>query len=209
MRAALAAILLLCVTLGGCAAVSLATRQPPELYALTPKTTFPADLPDLDRAVLRIETPTAAAGLNTTRIALKPTPTRLQYYAGATWIEVLPVMAQNLVIESFESTGSVEALGPSATGGQAEWALRIYIREFQAEYDDTDAPPLVRARLQARLLRMPRREEAAFANFATEEPASSTRLDDVVLAMDAALGATVKNLVEWTLRRIAELERAA
>jgi cholesterol transport system auxiliary component len=209
MRAALAAILLLCVTLGGCAAVSLATRQPPELYALTPKTTFPADLPDLDRAVLRIETPTAAAGLNTTRIALKPTPTRLQYYAGATWIEVLPVMAQNLVIESFESTGSVEALGPSATGGQADWALRIYIREFQAEYDDTDAPPLVRARLQARLLRMPRREEAAFANFATEEPASSTRLDDVVLAMDAALGATVKNLVEWTLRRIAELERAA
>jgi len=209
MRAALAAILLLCVTLGGCAAVSLATRQPPELYALTPKTTFPADLPDLDRAVLRIETPTAAAGLNTTRIALKPTPTRLQYYAGATWIEVLPVMAQNLVIESFESTGSVEALGPSATGGQADWALRIYIREFQAEYDDTDAPPLVRARLQARLLRMPRREEAAFANFATEEPASSTRLDDVVLAMDAALGATVKNLVEWTLGRIAELERAA
>ena len=209
MRAALAAILLLCVTLGGCAAVSLATRQPPELYALTPKTTFPADLPDLDRAVLRIETPTAAAGLNTTRIALKPTPTRLQYYAGATWIEVLPVMAQNLVIESFESTGSVEALGPSATGGQADWALRIYIRELQAEYDDTDAPPLVRARLQARLLRMPRREEAAFANFATEEPASSTRLDDVVLAMDAALGATMKNLVEWTLRRLAELERAA
>jgi len=57
-------------------------------------------------------------------------------------------------------------------------------------------------------LRMPRRDEAAFANFATEEPASSTRLDDVVLAMDAALGATMQDLVEWTLRRIAELERA-
>jgi len=210
MRAALAAILLLCVTLGGCAAVSLATRQPPELFALTPKTSFPGDLPDLDRAILRIETPTAAAGLNTTRIALKPTPTRLQYYAGATWIEVLPLMVQNLVIESFESTGSVEALAPSATGGLADWALRIYIREFQAEYvDDTDAPPVVRARLQARLLRMPRREEAAFANFATEEPAASTRLDDVVLAMDAALGATMQDLVEWALRRIAELERPA
>ncbi|MFP4127094.1 MAG: hypothetical protein ACLFU0_10665, partial [Alphaproteobacteria bacterium] len=80
MRPALAAIVLLSVTLTGCAAVNLATRQPPELYALTPKTTFDTDLPDLDRAGLRIETPTAAGGLNTTRIALKPTPTRLQYY---------------------------------------------------------------------------------------------------------------------------------
>ena len=209
MRAALAAILLLCVTLGGCAAVSLATRQPPELFALTPKTTFDPDLPDLDRAILRVETPTAAAGLNTTRIALKPTPTRLQYYAGATWIEVLPLMVQNLVIESFESTGSVEALGPSATGGRADWALRIYIREFQAEYaDDTAQPPEIRARLQARLLRMPRREEADFADFATREPAPSTRLDDIVQTMDSALGTTMRDLVEWTLRRIAELERA-
>jgi cholesterol transport system auxiliary component len=207
MRPALVAILLLCVTLAGCAAVSLATRQPPELYALTPKTTFDADLPDLDRAVLRVETPTAAAGLNTTRIALKPTPTRLEYYAGATWIEVLPLMVQNLVIESFESTGSVEALGPSATGGLADWALRIYIRELQAEYaGDTEEPPEVRVRLQARLLRMPRREEAAFADFATTEPAPSTRLDDIVRTMDSALGTTMRDLVEWTLRRIAELE---
>ncbi len=210
MRPALAAIVLLCVTLAGCAAVSLATRQPPELYALTPKTTFDADLPDLDRAVLRIETPTAAAGLNTTRIPLKPTPTRLQYYAGATWIEVLPLMVQNLVIESFESTGSVEALGPAATGGRADWALRIYVREFQAEYDDdTQEPPVVRARLQARLLRMPRREEVDFADFATEEPASSTRLEAIVRTMDSALGTTMRDLVEWTLRRIAELERQA
>ena len=209
MRPALAVILLLCVTLGGCAAVNLVTRQPPELYALTPKTTFDADLPDPGRAILRIETPTAAAGLNTTRIPLKPTPTRLQYYAGATWVEVLPLMVQNLVIESFESTGRVEALGPGATGGLADWALRIYIREFQAEYDErTDEPPVVRARLQARLLRMPRREEVDFADFATEAPAPSARLDDIVDTMDGALGTTMRDLVEWTVRRIAELERA-
>ncbi len=209
MRAAPAAILLLCFVLGGCAAVSLATRQPPELFALTPKTTFDPGLPDLDRAVLRVETPTAAAGLNTTRIALKPTPTRLQYYAGATWIEVLPLMVQNLLIESFESTGSVEALGTATPGGRAEWALRVYIREFQAEYDDPDAAPLVRARLQARILRMPRREEVDFASFEAERPAPSPRLDDIITTMDQALGSTMRDLVEWTLRRIDEIERAS
>jgi cholesterol transport system auxiliary component len=207
MRAALATLLLLCFTLGGCAALNLATRQPPELYALTPKTTFDADIPDLNRTVLRIETPTAAAGLNTTRIALKPTPTRLQYYAGATWIEVLPVMVENLLVESFESTGSVETLATGGTGGRADWALRVYIREFQAEYDDIDGPPVIRARLQARLLRMPTRREADFASFATVQPATTTRIDEIVVAMDAALGSTMRDLVEWTLRRIAELER--
>ncbi len=156
--------------------------------------------------MLRIETPTAAAGLNTTRIALKPTPTQLQYYAGATWIEVLPLMVQNLLIESFESTGSVEALGPTSTGGRSDWAVRLYIREFQAEYDNTAAPPVVRARLQVRLLRMPTRQEADFASFETTVPAPSTRLDDIVLTMDSALGSTMGELVECTLRRVAELE---
>ena len=209
MRTALATILLLCLALGGCAAVSLATRQPPELYALTPKTTFDADIPDLDRTVVRIETPTAAAGLNTTRVALKPTPTRLQYYAGATWIEVLPVMVQNLLVESFESTGSVETLGPASSGGRSDWALRVYIREFQAEYDDVDAPPVIRARLQARLLRMPTRREADFASFETLQPATSTGIDEIVVAMDGTLGSTMRDLVEWTLRRIAELDDRA
>jgi ABC-type uncharacterized transport system auxiliary subunit len=55
---------------------------------------------------------------------------------------------------------------------------------------------------------MPTRQEADFASFETTEPAPSTRLDDVVLAMDSALGSTMGELVEWTLRRIAELEGA-
>jgi len=209
MRAVLLSVVGLCLVLGGCAAVQLATREPPQLYSLTPKTTFDEDIPDLDRAPLRIETPTAAAGLNTTRIPLKPTPTTLQYYAGATWIEVLPVMVQNLLIESFESTGSVEPFVTVATGEDAAWALRVHIREFQAEYEALDEPPLIRARLQARLLRMPRRQEVGFASFETEQPAPSTSLDTIVTAMDEALGSTLRDTVEWSLRRVAELDGAS
>ncbi len=188
--------------LGGCAAASLVTRQPPQLYALTPKSTFDADLPDLNRVGLQVEVPTAAAGLNTARIALKPTPTTLQYFAGATWIEVLPVMVQSLTIESFENTGSVEPFSTSAMGARGAWALRTYIREFQAEYEQPNRPPLVRVRLQARLLQLPRRSEVAAASFESNDVAASTRLEDIVLAMDDGLGASLRELVEWTLRSI-------
>ncbi len=196
-RSALA--LVLAAPAGGCAALSLATRPPPELFALTPKSTFATGLPDVRRVGMQVEVPTAAAGLNTARIALKPTPTRLQYYAGATWIEVLPVMLQSLLIESFENTGSVEPFAAASVGPRADWALRVHIREFQAEYENPQSPPLVRIRLLPRLLRLPRRDEVGAASFEAVEQAPSTVLADIVVSMDETLGAVLRDLVEWTL----------
>ncbi len=203
MRRSFLASFLALPLLPACAALNIAAREPPQLYALTPKTTFDADLPDLDRARLQIEVPTAAAGLNTARIALRPTPTTLQYFAGATWIEVLPMMVQTLLIESFESTGSVEPEASAAIGVRSDWALRLYVREFQAEYLTKGAPPLVRVRLQPRLLRLPRRTEAGQLDIEATHLAASTALDDIVIAMDEALGTAMRDTVEWTLRSIA------
>lgn len=195
------------LALAGCAAVSLATRDAPELFALTPKSSFDAGLPELRGETLQIEVPTAAAGLNTARIALKPTPTTLQYFAGATWIEVLPVMVQSLAFESFENADRIEVFGNQVTGPRGDWALRLHIREFQAEYDAPNLPPLIRVRLQVRLLRLPRRDEVGTASFESTQPAPSTALRDIVVAMDEALGANLRDTVEWTLRRIAEVDR--
>ena len=89
--------------LTGCAALNIATRQPPRLFALSPKTTFEEGLPRSD-AVVMVEAPSATAGLNTARIALKPEPTLLEYYAAALWIDVVPVMVQNLVVESLDAS---------------------------------------------------------------------------------------------------------
>jgi cholesterol transport system auxiliary component len=92
------AILAGCLALGACAAaLQLAAPEPPRLYELTPKSTFADDLPTV-RSRLTVEVPTATAGLNSARIALRPTPTTLEYYAGASWIDVVPVMVQNLVL---------------------------------------------------------------------------------------------------------------
>ncbi len=197
-------LLLAPVLLAGCAALDFATRTPPRLFMLTPKSTFATDLPDLGRLPLLIETPTAASGLNSARIVLKPTPTSFEYYAGATWTEVLPVMVHGLVVESFDNTGSVDAFDRMNVAGRADWALSLHIRELQPEYADVRQPPTINVRLQARLLRLPRREEVGFASFETEWPASGTDLVAIVGAMDEAFGRVVKNLVEWTIHSIAD-----
>lgn len=203
--------LLACVLLGACAAAfEFAAPEPPRLYSLTPKSTFDDDLPDV-RARVTVEVPTATAGLNTARIALRPTPTTLDYYARASWIEVVPVMVQNLLIESLDNTGTVDVLGREVVGVRAEYALLTHIREFQAEYEggDPEQAPEIRVRLQARLVRLPRRTSLAATSEETVVAAEATSLDAIVRAFDEAFGDVTKDVVEWSIEELAEAEAAA
>ena len=197
-----AALVVGCLALGGCAAaLQLAAPAPPRLYELTPKSTFSDDLPRIDRK-LSVEVPTATAGLNSARIALRPTPTTLEYYAGASWIDVVPVMVQKLLLESLDNTGKIDVLGREVVGVRADFALLVHIREFQAEYEGA-GPPQVRVRLQARLVRLPRRTSVAATSEEFVVRAGDTSVPAIVAAFDEAFGKALKRIVEWTLREVA------
>jgi cholesterol transport system auxiliary component len=194
-----------CVALGGCAsALGLAGGAPPRLYELTPKSTFAEALPAVD-ARLAVEVPTATAGLNNARIALRPTPTTLEYYARASWIDVVPIMLQNLLLESLDNTGALDVLDRGVVGVRADYALLTHVREFQAEYDDQRAPA-VRVRLQARLVRMPRRTSLASTSEEFVVRAADPSLPAIVNAFDEALGKALKRIVEWTLIQVAKAQ---
>jgi cholesterol transport system auxiliary component len=187
-----------CTALCACAAaLQLATADPPRLYELTPKSTFADDLPQVPGR-LSIEVPTATAGLNSARIALRPTPTTLEYYAGASWIDVVPVMVQNLLLESLDNTGRIDAIGREVVGVRADLALLTHVREFQAEYDSAGAP-LVRVRLQVRLVRLPRRTSVAATSEEFVVRARNTSVPAIVEAFDEAFGKALKRIVEWTV----------
>jgi cholesterol transport system auxiliary component len=192
--------------LGACTAADLIANRPaPKLFELTPKSTFPPDLPEA-RSTVRVETVTATAGLNTARIALRPSPTELDYYAGVLWIDVVPVMVQNLLIESLENSGRVDALGPAAAGVPADYALLAHVREFQAEYRDGSATPSIHVRLQARLVTLPRRQSVDAAGAEADIPAPAGSIDAVVTTFDDALGSVLRRIVSWTARTLHRIE---
>ena len=194
-----------CLALGACAAaLQLAAPAPPRLYELTPKSTFVDDLPTI-RSRLSVEVPTATAGLNSARIALRPTPTTLEYYAGASWIDVVPVMVQNLLLESLDNTGKIDVIGREVVGVRADLALLVHVREFQAELEESGAPQ-VRVRLQARLVRLPRRTSLAATSEEFVVRAANTSLPAIVAAFDDAFGKALKRIVEWTLKEAAAAE---
>ena len=103
--------------LAGCSILPK-VQDPTTLYTLTPKNTFPPDLPSVNWQLV-VELPTAAAGIDSSRIALSHDPFTLEYYAKAAWTDNAPGMVQTLLIESFERTGKIVAVGPECRRPQA------------------------------------------------------------------------------------------
>lgn len=171
---------------------------PPDLYTLTPKSKFDADLPHVNLQLV-VEEPYAAGSLNTDRIALSNSLTQLQYFAGARWTERAPRMVQTLLVESFENTGRIVAVGRQAIGLRSDYNLKSDLREFQAEYFHGSANPTIRVRVNLKLVKQPRREIVASETFEAEVVATGTTMDEIIRAFDDALGKVLRHAVIWTL----------
>ncbi len=184
------------VVAGGCSLPG--SNPPPELYVLSPKSTFAPTLPSTN-AQLVVDEPFAAAGLNTARIALAPDPYRLEYFADAAWSDRAPAMVQTLIVESFENTGKIVAIARESVDLRPDYILKTEMREFQANLQGDSQPPRIKVQVNAKIVVMPQRLIFANNTFHAEEIAATRDLEAVVTAFDIALGEVLKDLVEWTL----------
>lgn len=182
---------------GGCSAVIPGQGAPPDLYDLSPKSTFSADLPAADWQLV-VETPTAPAALNTPRIALKRDAVQMAYYANAAWTDVAPQLVQTLIVESFENTGKIISVGREHASLRSDYLLKPDLREFQADYEN--GRPWANVAINVKLVKMPQRTIIAGANFGHKIEASGDNMAAIVDAFDDALGKTLKKLVDWTMR---------
>lgn len=183
----------------GLAACSLpGAGDPPRLFTLSPKSTFAPDLPTA-RWQLAIEAPVAPGGIDTSRIAVQRSPLSLDYFARAQWTDTAPRMVQTLLLETFENTGKLVAVGRESSSLRPDFLLKVDLREFQAEMRGREAP-VAHVRMSVRLVRLPERNVVASFSHDAAEQAAGADIDKVVAAFDEALGAVLKRVAEWTLR---------
>lgn len=184
--------------LNGCGSLLDVVGPPLSLYNLTPKSTYNENLPEVSWQLV-IEEPLASGGLDSSRIAMRPTPTGFKYFADARWTERAPKMVQTLIIESFENTGKIIAVGRHAIGLRSDFNLKTELREFQAEYFHGDNSPVITIRINAKLVKQPRQYIIASKSFEKNVTAADGSLPNIIDAFDDALGKVVKALVRWTL----------
>ena len=169
---------------------------PPRVFRLTPKTTFPPDLPRVDWTVA-VSEPLAERALDTDRIALLRDGTEIAYFANVVWSDRVPALVQILLVQSFLASGAVTA-GTDRDPLRPDYLLRSVLTAFQVR-QARDGGWTAVVSLTATLLRMPRRRVVASERFRAAFPVEERRFEAVVTAFDEALGKVLKRVVLWTL----------
>ncbi len=195
------------ILLGACSGLATLNQvaTPTELYVLTPKSTFDPSLPRLSQQLV-VEEPTATAAISTDRIAISPSPLRVQYFPEVRWVDRAPVIVQALLIESYENSGKVAAVGRSTVSLRADYLIVTDMREFNARLanpqDPENSPLEVNVRLNMKIVDTEFDRIIASQSFEEFHTAASDDIDDIAVSFDEALGDAIRDLVEWSVREI-------
>lgn len=173
----------------------------PNIYDLSPKSSFDEDLPYVNLQLV-VEEPSSARSIDSDRITARPSPIEIKYIAGARWADRAPRMVQILLVESFENSGRIVAVGRQSAGLRPDFSVKSDLREFQAEYFETEGQPSIHVRLNVKLIKMPEARIVASRTFDHSAPAAGKEITAIVQGFDDTLGKVMRQSVEWTLREV-------
>lgn len=197
---------LVLAALGGCTGLDTLRQasKPNDLYLLTPKSTFSSSLPRIQKQIV-VEEPTATAAVNTDQIAIQPTLLQVQYLPRARWVDRAPLIVQALMVESYENSGKVAAVGRSTVGLRADYVIAPDLREFQGivtQNADGTTTVQIEVRINIKIIDEYSDKIIASDSFQENVVAASDQTPDLVEAFDTALGRTMRDAVEWSIRKI-------
>jgi cholesterol transport system auxiliary component len=197
----------LLLALAGCSGL-LGGGDAPHLYRVTPKSTFPANLPHRSLQLL-IDVPLTPAGLDTSRIALTRSAVSVDYFADSEWTERAPLLVQTALLQSFENSKAINAIDRESAGLRADFILKTELRHFEAVYDSPNGPPEIWVAINVRLVNPTTRDIVARASFERRERASANDVQSIIWAFDEALGGVMKEIVVWAVTNPALSLRAS
>lgn len=137
--------------------------------------------------------------IETARLAVNPTPDRIEVYKGVAWADSTPELVQQATINAFEDSGRIAAVSRQGNGLRTDFMLQTDLREYQAVYRTPAGPPEVVLTISAKLVSFAGSRVVASRVFRQTVPAASTDVHAVAHAFDTALGNLLHELVGWTL----------
>jgi len=190
-------IVLLAATtlLAGCAAIG-GPKTEVKIYAPASSVTVDAAWPALDWH-LSVATSAANQMLDSSRIAVRPTPDRFQVYRGAAWADNAPELLQTALVEGFEDAGKLSAVGRFGSTARGDAGLLVEVRAFETVY--VDGRPEAVIEVQARLIKFRGGGTVAAKRFRQSVPGASADIDAMVAAFGQAMSALSTDIVGWTL----------
>ncbi|HBD20865.1 MAG TPA: ABC transporter [Arenimonas sp.] len=181
------------LSLAGCSIVGPTS----EVQIFAPRTAITADSawPAVDWQ-LSVSTPDTHQLLDSTRIAVRPAPDRLQTYKGARWADSAPELLQTALVQAFEDSGRIAAVGRFG-GTRGDFGLFTELRAFETVY--SGGRPEVVVELQARLVALRGPGGVTAKRFRVVVPSEGEQIEPVVAAFGQAMTQLSQDVVGWTL----------
>ena len=143
--------------------------------------------------------PEASDSLDTMRIALEQPGGQLDYYANATWQDRLPFLVQSTLVEAFEASGHMPAVGRDTEGLKSDYLLVTDIRDFNARYETADTAPLAVVRIVAKVIAAHTRTIVLSVDAHDEVQSSQNSVSSVVDAFNRALASVQTKIIDAVL----------
>lgn len=189
-------IAILSLSLGACA--SLGGAAVPDTYEISAPKTMKR-VPGRTGAQLLIPEPQAIKTLDSNQIVVKPTPYTVQYLEDSQWSDRLPRMVQLRMVQAFENTGRVAAVGVPGQGLAIDYQIVMEIRRFEIDAA-TGASAVIEIAVKA--LNDRNGTVRASRSFTETVAVSGTANVAYVAALDAAFDRVTAAIVTWTLAQI-------
>ena len=194
--AALTALSICALALGGCSGVFDSSLPSPQSYVLRlpPTPAGPAAQPNAGSILL--QRPEAGPGLESERIALLRSDRRFDFYAASRWAAPAPVLIENAIGDALRATGPFASVLDDAAPFAPRYSLRCTLRRFEADYTEerSSSAPTVHVELDCTLGRHRDRELLASFRAQGAARASEDHLNAVIAAFESATAAAMKEL---------------
>lgn len=184
-------LLILTSLLSGCSL--LESPQVLPLYTLKCTTFEPREVLS---SSLAVDTPLSEASLNTTRIALTPSPFQRDYLADGQWPDRLPKVLQEVFLESFGARWGEVYVNRVGSALDTKYLLQSEIQDFSV-YNLDQEQPEVRIKILFKLIELRNRKVIAAQTFSKVTPVSSATMRGIVEGFNQDVHGLLKDTISW------------
>ena len=170
------------------------TSVPPDTFEIASPTNVAVK--GGSRAQLLIPEPTAIKTLDNDKIVVKTAPYAIQYLGQSQWSDRLPRMVQLRLLQAFENTGRIGAVGVPGQGLAIDYQLIMEIRRFEI---DTSGAATARIDISVKALNDRNGTVRQTKIFSASAPVGGAGNSAYVAALNRAFDQIAGEIVTWTL----------
>lgn len=183
-----------------CLSACMLGGQTAPVTIMAPNVTVMAD-PDVEpvKWSLQVQRPMTDQMRDSERVLVRRTPSRLQVYPGAAWLDSVPEMLQLMMIRALTDSDGFEGVGRGG-GLRARYRLVTEIRHFEAVDDGSDALG-IDLEIQASLVHQRGSRQVASHTFRRSTRSQGKEIGPLIEAWEGLLNEFLADLSGWVLEQ--------